>query len=134
MMDYKDVTCLSSSKTFPPLLIFAIALVFAETSFAFLFFSKSSYMALVCSVFVFVTHFFYLQWFALYLYFSKDYCVSASLLCHTFLVLLVLTFFVSGNPYLPNPDNLSSFCICIKDENDLLNSKEFLHGKNLQPL
>ena len=133
MMDYKDVTCLSSSKTFPPLLIFAIALVFAETSFAFLFFSKSSYMALVCSVFVFVTHFFYLQWFALYLYFSKDYCVSAILLCHTFLVLLVLTFFASGNPYLPNPANLSSFCICIKDENDLLNSKEFLHGKDSQP-
>ena len=137
MIDYKGVTCLSSSKTFPPLLIFAIALVFAETSFASLFFSKSLYMALVCSVFVFVTHFFYLQWFALYLYFSKDYCISTSLLClyicHTFLVLLVLPFFASGNPYLPNPANLSSICICIKDENGLLNSREFLHGKDLQP-
>ena len=40
MMDYKDVTCLSSSKTFPPLLIFAIALVFSETSFASLSFSQ----------------------------------------------------------------------------------------------
>ena len=84
-------------------------------------------MALVCSVFAFVTHFFYLQWFALYLYFSKDYCISTSLLClyicHTFLVLLVLPFFASGNPYLPYPAHLGSICISIKDENDFLKSR-----------
>ena len=113
-----------------------LLLYFQKLALHLYLFPKSSYMALVCSVFVFVTHFFYLQWFALYFYFFKDYCISTSLLClyicHTFLVLLVLPFFASGNPYLPNPANLSSFCICIKDENDLLNLKEFLYGKDLK--